>query len=41
MSRCINTASNEFKTLTEMSGLNSIELEAKMNVWMDDNNTDV
>lgn len=41
MSRCINTASNEFKALTEMSGLNSMELEAKMNVWMDDNNTDV
>jgi len=41
MSRCINTNSLEFKTLTEMSGLNSMELEAKINVWMDDNNTDV
>lgn len=31
MSRCI-IHNAEFKTLTEMSGLNSMELEAKMNV---------
>ena len=41
MSKCINTNSTEFKSLTEMSGISSIELAAKMNLWMEDNNTDV
>ena len=41
MSKCINTSSVEFKSLTEMSGISSIELAAKMNLWMEENNTDV
>ena len=41
MSKCINTSSLEFKSLTEMSGISSIELAAKMNLWMEDNNTNV
>lgn len=41
MSKCINTSSLEFKSLTEMSGISSIELAAKMNLWMEENNTDV
>ena len=41
MSKCISTSSLEFKSLTEMSGISSIELAAKMNLWMEENNTDV
>ena len=41
MSKCINTANAEFKSLVEISGISSIELAAKMNLWMEDNNTDV
>lgn len=41
MSKCINTKSVEFQSLTEMSGISSIELAAKMNLWMEENNTDV
>ena len=41
MSKCIITGSSEFKSLTEMSGISSIELAAKMNLWMEENNTDV
>ena len=41
MSKCIITSSKEFQSLTEMSGISSIELAAKMNLWMENNNTDV
>lgn len=41
MSKCINVSSAEFKSLAEMSGISSIELAAKMNLWMEDNKTDV
>ena len=41
MSKCINIDSAEFKSLTEMSGISSIELAAKMNLWMEENNTDI
>ena len=41
MSKCIITSSKEFQSLTEMSGISSIELAAKMNLWMEENNTDV
>lgn len=41
MSKCINVHSKEFQSLVEISGISSIELAAKMNLWMEDNNTDV
>jgi hypothetical protein len=41
MTRCINIKNSEFKSLIEKSGLSSLALEAKMNVWMNKNNTDV
>ena len=41
MSKCINVHSAEFKSLVEISGISSIELAAKVNLWMEDNNTDV
>jgi hypothetical protein len=40
MGNCINVNHKDFKTLTEMSGLNPLILSAKMGVWMDRNNTD-
>lgn len=41
MSSCININDKNFKDLVEKSGLNSLQLEAKMQVWMKNNNTDI
>jgi len=40
MIKCINVNNKEFKDLVEKSGLNSIQLEARMNKWMTENNSD-
>ena len=41
MSTCININDSNFKDLVEKSGLKPLQLEAKMQVWMKNNNTDV
>ena len=41
MSKCVNLKSKEFQSLVEISGINSMELSAKMGIWMDENDTDI
>ena len=41
MAKCINISSSDFKSLVEISGISPIELAAKMNLWMSENDTDV
>ena len=41
MSKCINIQNDNFKSLVEISGISSIELAAKMNLWMSENDTDI